>query len=143
LLLSADDNDSFFLFCFSRLLAGVKLPFKRFHVDLGNCVGSSDKIWTLAMNTDSPNTPIVLLHGYVSALAFWMLNLDDFAAHRPVFAIDLLGFGKSSRPQFADDPLEIEMQYVEFLEKWRQQMNIPKMILLGESKVVGVCTLRS
>lgn len=117
----------------SRLLAGVKTPFKRFHVDLGHCVGSSDKIWTLAMNTDSPNTPIVLLHGYVSALAFWMLNLDEFAAHRPVYAIDLLGFGKSSRPKFADDPLEIEMQYVEFLEKWRQQMNIPKMILLGET----------
>lgn len=62
-----------------------------------------------------------------------MLNLDEFAAHRPVYAIDLLGFGKSSRPKFADDPLEIEMQYVEFLEKWRQQMNIPKMILLGET----------
>jgi abhydrolase domain-containing protein 4 len=85
------------------------------------------------MNTDNPNTPIVLLHGYVSALAFWMLNFDEFAAHRPVYAIDLLGFGRSSRPIFSKDPLEIEEQYVEFLERWREQMNIPKMILLGHS----------
>lgn len=85
------------------------------------------------MNTASPNTPIVLLHGYVSALAFWMLNLDEFSAHRPVYAIDLLGFGKSSRPSFSTDPREIEEQYVMFLEKWRESMNIPKMILLGHS----------
>lgn len=85
------------------------------------------------MNTDNQNTPIVLLHGYVCALAFWMLNLDEISAHRPVYAIDLLGFGKSSRPSFSKDPQEIEQQYVEFLEKWRQSMNIPKMILLGHS----------
>lgn len=85
------------------------------------------------MNTDNKNTPIVLLHGYVSALAFWMLNLDEFSAHRPVYAIDLLGFGKSSRPCFSDDPKEIEEQYVMFLERWRESMNIPKMILLGHS----------
>jgi pimeloyl-ACP methyl ester carboxylesterase len=116
-------------------LAGVKSPFKRFHVELGSCVGPCDKIWTLSMNTESEETPIVMLHGYVSALAFWMLNLDEFAAHRPVYAIDLLGFGKSSRPKFSDHPLEIEQQYVDFLEKWRQQMNIPKMILLGNSQL--------
>ena len=85
------------------------------------------------MNTESVNTPIVLLHGYVSALAFWMLNLDDFSAHRPVYAIDLLGFGRSSRPRFSSDPQEIEDQYVMFLERWRESMNIPKMILLGHS----------
>lgn len=93
----------------------------------------NDKIWTLSMNTENPNTPIVLLHGYVSAIGFWMLNLDEFAADRPVYAIDLLGFGKSSRPQFSNVPQEIQEQYVMFLEKWREAMNIPKMILLGHS----------
>lgn len=85
------------------------------------------------MNAENKNVPIVLLHGYVSALAFWMLNLDEFSAHRPVYAIDLLGFGRSSRPKFSNSALEIEDQYVMFLEKWRESMNIPKMILLGHS----------
>lgn len=62
-----------------------------------------------------------------------MLNLDELSAHRPVYAIDLLGFGKSSRPNFSDDPQTIEEQYVMFLEKWREMMGIPKMILLGHS----------
>lgn len=115
------------------LFTAVKTSYKRFHVEIGNCVGVNDKIWTLSMNTESPNTPIVLLHGYVSALAFWMLNFDELAANHPVYAIDLLGFGKSSRPNFSNDPQEIEQQYVMFLEKWRESMNIPKMILLGHS----------
>lgn len=112
---------------------GVKTSFKRFHVDIGSCVGPSDKIWTLSMNTESLHTPIVLLHGYASAIGFWMLNLDDFAVNRPVYAIDLLGFGKSSRPKFSSVPQEIQEQYVMFLEKWRESMKIPKMILLGHS----------
>lgn len=118
---------------FSLFIAGVKTSYKKFHVDIGDCVGKNDKIWTLSMNTDLSNTPIVLLHGYVSALAFWMLNFDEIAAHRPVYAIDLLGFGRSTRPEFAQSPLEIEEQYIQFLERWREQMNIPKMILLGHS----------
>lgn len=116
-----------------QIYVGVKTSFKRFHVEIGPCVGTNDKIWTLSMNTENQNTPIVLLHGYGSALGFWMFNLDDFAADRPVFAIDLLGFGKSSRPNFSEVPQEIQEQYVMFLEKWRELMNIPKMILLGHS----------
>lgn len=114
----------------------VKIPYKKFFVDLGNCVGNSDRIWTLSMNTDldhQQHTPMVLLHGYVSALAFWMLNFDSFAAERPVYAVDLLGFGKSSRPNFSKNPDVIEEQYVMFLEKWREIMRLDKMILLGKS----------
>ncbi|XP_070494397.1 (Lyso)-N-acylphosphatidylethanolamine lipase-like [Chironomus tepperi] len=120
----------------SLMLANVKTPYKKFFVDLGNCVGSNDRIWTLAMNTEldhEVHTPMVLLHGYASALAFWMLNLDTFAAERPIYAVDLLGFGKSSRPSFSETPQEIEDQYVAFLEEWRKVMKLDKMILLAHS----------
>lgn len=60
-----------------------------------------------------------------------MLNLDTFAAERPVYAVDLLGFGKSSRPTFSNEQHEIEDQYVAFLEEWRKAMKLEKMILLG------------
>ena len=43
---------------------GIKTCYNKFYVDIGPCIGTHlNKIWTLSMNTDSPNTPIVLIHG--------------------------------------------------------------------------------
>ena len=111
----------------------VKVPFDTFYITIGDCVGDNDEIWTLSANTDSKNTPIVLIHGFAAALGFWLQNLDHLAENHPVYAIDLLGFGKSSRPEFADDADEIESQFCESIEKWRKTMKIEKMILLGHS----------
>lgn len=115
------------------LLSKVKVPFDTFYIPIGECVGNNDQIWTLAANTDSENTPIVLVHGFAAAIGFWVQNIDELAAHHPVYAIDLLGFGKSSRPEFSYDADEIESQFCESIEKWRQNMQIEKMILLGHS----------
>lgn len=60
-------------------------------MDIGPVVGSSDKIWTISLNEESPKTPIVLLHGLGAGVALWCLNLDSLAAERPVYAMDLLG----------------------------------------------------
>ena len=60
-------------------------------MDIGPIVGESDKIWTVSMNTDSPKTPLVLLHGMGAGVAFWVLNLDSLAQNRPVYALDILG----------------------------------------------------
>lgn len=115
------------------MLLGIKTQYNKFYVDIGQCVGEDDKIWTLAMNTKSQNVPILLLHGFGAGLGFWVLNLDAFATDRPLFAIDLLGYGRSSRSKFSKDAEEIENQYVESIEKWRQQMGIERMMILGHS----------
>lgn len=115
------------------MLLGIKKQYKKFYVDIKQCVGDDDKIWTLAMNTKSQNVPILLLHGFGAGIAFWVLNLDAFAADRPLYAIDLLGYGRSSRSKFSKDAEEIENQYVDSIEKWRQQMGIVKMVILGHS----------
>ncbi len=47
--------------------------------------------------------------------------------------IDLAGFGRSSRCSFNSDPALAEFQYVSALEKWREQVGLKKMILLGHS----------
>lgn len=60
-------------------------------MDIGPTVGEADKIWTISMKTELRNTPIVLLHGMGAGVAFWVLNLDSLAQHRPVYAIDILG----------------------------------------------------
>ncbi|XP_072942593.1 1-acylglycerol-3-phosphate O-acyltransferase ABHD5 isoform X2 [Epargyreus clarus] len=116
-----------------KILSCVKTAYKRFYVDIGAVVGQSDKIWTVSFNDESPNTPLVLLHGLASGLALWCPNFDALAASRPVYAIDVLGFGRSSRPKFASEPEKVEAQWVESVEEWRREVNLDEFILLGHS----------
>lgn len=109
------------------------MPYDTFYLPIGDCVGKNDEIWTLATNTENDNVPLVLLHGFAAGLAFWLQNLEALSKNRPVYAIDLLGFGKSSRPNFAHDADQIEKQFCDSIEKWREVMQIPKMIILAHS----------
>lgn len=111
----------------------LKSAHRGFYVDIGPAVGDADKIWTVSLNTESKRTPLVLIHGMGAGVAFWVLNLDALARHRPVYAIDILGFGRSSRPLFSNNAHEAERQMVKSIEEWRREMNIPQMILLGHS----------
>ena len=52
---------------------------------------------------------------------------------RLLYAFDLLGFGRSSRFSFSDDPIKAESQFIEAIETWRIKMNLTKIILLGHS----------
>ncbi|EDW37120.1 GL25694 [Drosophila persimilis] len=115
-----------------ELLEHLVTPCQKFYVDIGGVVGKSDRIWTLAMSTeDRKHVPLVALHGRGSGLGSWLLNLDVLASQRPVYAIDMLGFGRSSRPMFSAKADICDMQMVLALEGWREQMNLPQMILLG------------
>ena len=63
----------------------VRTPFKGGFVDIGPVVGTTEsKIWTVSLNEESKKTPLVLLHGFASAVGLWCLNLDALASHRPV-----------------------------------------------------------
>ncbi len=43
---------------------------------------------------------------------------------RQVYAIDLLGFGRSSRPQFPKDALAAEAEFIDSIEEWSQQLKV-------------------
>lgn len=113
----------------------LKTSFRTRYVNIDSTVdrGQQNKIWTLSMNDNAPNTPLVLVHGFASGIALWALNLDALAKKRPVYAFDILGFGRSSRPTFSRDPMEAENQLVESIEEWRKSVGLKNFILLGHS----------
>lgn len=111
----------------------LKTSYRGGYIDIGSCVGTDDKIWTISMNTESPKVPLVLLHGFGAGVGLWVLNLDAFAQHRPVYALDLLGFGRSSRPKFANGAMAAERQMVQAIEEWRKEMHLSEMIVCGHS----------
>ncbi|XP_051171116.1 (Lyso)-N-acylphosphatidylethanolamine lipase isoform X2 [Leptopilina boulardi] len=116
-----------------KILSYLKTAYRGWYVDIGPVVGPADKIWTISLNEESLATPIVLLHGLGAGVALWCLNLDTFAAQRPVYAIDVLGFGRSSRPVFSNKAQEVEEQLVRSVEEWRREMQLDKFVLLGHS----------
>ncbi|XP_058455965.1 (Lyso)-N-acylphosphatidylethanolamine lipase [Malaya genurostris] len=115
------------------ILAHLRLPYRGMFVDIGPCVGEADKIWTISMNSESNRTPILMLHGLGAGVALWVLNLDEIAKQRPLYAIDILGFGRSSRPMFAEDAMVAEKQLVKSIDEWRKEMGLKEMIVLGHS----------
>ncbi|KAI6652747.1 1-acylglycerol-3-phosphate O-acyltransferase ABHD5 [Oopsacas minuta] len=83
--------------------------------------------------TATPAPPIVLLHGFGVGLGMFIKNFDTICQHADVYAIDLLGFGRSSRPNFSTRPNQIVQQYIQSLEDWRVAVGLNKFILLGHS----------
>ncbi|XP_019579666.1 1-acylglycerol-3-phosphate O-acyltransferase ABHD5 isoform X1 [Rhinolophus sinicus] len=112
------------------LAKGVPCAYKKEPVRISN----GNKIWTLKFSHDIPHkTPLVLLHGFGGGLGLWALNFGDLCTNRPVYAFDLLGFGRSSRPRFDSDAEEVENQFVESIEEWRCALGLDKVILLGHN----------
>jgi pimeloyl-ACP methyl ester carboxylesterase len=74
-------------------------------------------------------SPIVLLHGFAGALGFWFKNLQAIHAANPdrdLIAIDLLGFGRSSRPdvEHLQSAEQGEQWWIDSIERWRQVQDI-------------------
>lgn len=114
-----------------KVLETLKSHFDGVYVPVLN---NTQKIWTIYSNLSSNNIPIVLVHGFGGGVGLWCLNLDQLSADRPVYAIDLPGFARSSRPEFSLDPKEAENQFVDMIEEWRIGIGLNKeFILLGHS----------
>jgi len=105
---------------------------------------------------DKTEAPLVLLHGYMNgALYFYrnLLGLSNQCFGGTVYALDMLGWGLSSRPRFEttvekkkrgftkkkseeavnDETYAAEQVFVESLEEWRKAHKIDKMVLGGHS----------
>ena len=103
---------------------------------VGNFIRVEDDVemWTVRVNlSPSKEPPLVLVHGFISGVCWWAQNFNDLSEERTVYAFDLPGFGRSSRPVFSSDCKEAESTFVHYIEEWRKAMGLDKMILLGHS----------
>ena len=63
---------------------------------------------------------LIMSHGYGAGLGFYLKNFDALLAHDNwvIHAVDLLGYGCSSRPEFTAQSLE-EVEAFSYDSFWR------------------------
>ena len=77
--------------------------------------------------------PLVMIHGFGCGLGAYYRNFDALHSERRLLAMDVLGFGRSSRVNFTPDADKAEGEFVDSIERWRQSLGLEKFILLGHS----------
>ncbi len=116
-------------------------PSRGWYVDVGTVInGKRCRVWTRKFGRESEaseahedKVPLVLVHGMAAGVAFFALNVGELSRERPVYAFDLPGFARSSRPKFSGKAPDAEREYVEAIEAWRKEVGLERMNLLGHS----------
>ena len=101
----------------------------------GRFITTSQKyqIWTVVFNPSGAETPVLMIHGLGAGLGIWVMNIKELSENRPVYAFDLLGFGRSSRPDFDEDPQTVEETFVNSIADTIKELGLEKCILIGHS----------
>ncbi|KAI1619312.1 alpha/beta hydrolase [Exophiala viscosa] len=85
---------------------------------------------------------LVIIHGYGAGLGFFYKNFEPLSRAKGwhLYALDMLGMGRSSRPPFRikskkreDQIKEAEDWFIDSLEEWRVKKGIDKFTLCGHS----------
>ncbi|GER57059.1 alpha/beta-Hydrolases superfamily protein [Striga asiatica] len=129
-----------------RLLSLVKTPYKQERVNIGSGPPGSKIRWfrsasneprfinTVTFDGKEGSPTLVMVHGYGASQGFFFRNFDALAEHFKVIAIDQLGWGGSSRPDFTcKSTEETEAWFIDSFEEWRKAKNLSNFILLGHS----------
>ncbi|KAK8677635.1 hypothetical protein V6N13_143161 [Hibiscus sabdariffa] len=129
-----------------RLLSLVKTPYVQEQVNIGSGPPGSKVRWfrsssneprfinTVTFDSKEGVPTLVLVHGYAASQGFFFKNFDYLANHFQVVAIDQLGWGGSSRPDFTcKSTEETEAWFVDSFEEWRKAKNLSNLILFGHS----------
>ncbi len=79
-------------------------------------------------------TPLILIHGLSASADIWMYNVEALAKQHQVYALDLVGFGRSDKPGPSFSPLD----YTPFLDDFIKAFNIDRVSLVGQSLGGGI-----
>ncbi|XP_059284395.1 1-acylglycerol-3-phosphate O-acyltransferase isoform X3 [Lycium ferocissimum] len=129
-----------------RLLSLVRTPYTQEQVNIGSGPPGSKVRWfrsvsneprfinTVTFDSKEGSPTLVMVHGYGASQGFFFRNFDALAKHFKVIAIDQLGWGGSSRPDFTcRSTEETEDWFIDSFEEWRKAKNLSNFILLGHS----------
>ncbi|MCU0569113.1 MAG: alpha/beta fold hydrolase [Oculatellaceae cyanobacterium Prado106] len=73
--------------------------------------------------------PVILIHGFGGSIGHWRQNIPELAKHHSVYAVDLLGFGASEKPNV---DYSIDLWAEQIYDFWQQEIGEPS-ILVGNS----------
>ncbi|ONM22917.1 1-acylglycerol-3-phosphate O-acyltransferase [Zea mays] len=129
-----------------RLLTIVKTGYVQERVNIGSAPPGSKVRWfrsasdeprfinTVTFDSKENAPTLVMVHGYGASQGFFFRNFDALASRFRVIAIDQLGWGGSSRPDFTcKSTEETEAWFIDSFEEWRKAKNLSNFILLGHS----------
>jgi pimeloyl-ACP methyl ester carboxylesterase len=114
-----------------------------FRVVIDNNSGDNH-IWTVrSLNSPQHAIPIVLVHDFGCASGIWIRNIDFLSKNHPLYMFDILGFGRSSRPNFDQtNAISAEAKFVESIEDWRIAIDLQtKFYLVGHGFGAYLATL--
>ncbi|WNZ43540.1 alpha/beta fold hydrolase [Leptolyngbya boryana CZ1] len=81
--------------------------------------------------------PVIFVHGFGGSIGHWRQNMSVLAKHHSVYAIDLLGFGASDKP---DIDYSIELWVEQLHDFWRTCVDKP-VVLVGNSIGSLICSV--
>lgn len=81
------------------------------------------------IDSGGPGAPLVLIHGLSSYMGFWEYQVEALAGTHRVLALDLPGYGQSSRP---DAPYTMAW-YAEVVSQWMSAVDAPRATVVGHS----------
>eukprot|EP00268_Persea_americana_P045339 TRINITY_DN4619_c0_g1_i2.p1 TRINITY_DN4619_c0_g1~~TRINITY_DN4619_c0_g1_i2.p1 ORF type:complete len:425 (+),score=67.80 TRINITY_DN4619_c0_g1_i2:274-1548(+) len=129
-----------------RLLSLVKTAYVQEQVNIGSGPPGSNVRWfrstsdqprfinTVTFDGKEGSPTLVMVHGYGASQGFFFRNFDALASRFKVIAMDQLGWGGSSRPDFTcKSTEETEAWFIDSFEEWRKAKNLSNFILLGHS----------
>lgn len=104
----------------------MKVPTDRI-VDVG---GINTRYWV-----EGAGAPVVLIHGLSNSIEHWLLNINVLAAEHTVYAVDLVGHGRTDKPLSRSYDLP---DLARFVLDFMDALGIERADLIGHSLGGGV-----
>ena len=79
---------------------------------------------------------ILLIHGFVGSIEHWTTNIEALAKNHRVYALDMIGFGYTDKPQNLEYNDEL---FVQFIKNFIDTLGLKKINLIGHSLGGAVC----